>query len=110
MEQKNNQKDRNPLGMIRHGENGPYILPPQLCSIFRKDFLSRANRIVTTYAVITAYAGQGEKSITATNLDEKTPIKIKLDHRVFRTNYKKDIFECRLSANKYDFFNGLREF
>lgn len=73
-------------------EGGPFVLPPMPCSQRRREYFQRANRILATYATVTAYSGQGQKAIeagvAAGKITDTTPIKIVLGDHSFQTNYK----------------------
>lgn len=73
-------------------EGGPFVLPPMLCSQRRSEYFQRANRIIATYATVTAYSGQGQKAIeagvAAGKISDSTRIRIALGNHAFQTNYK----------------------
>lgn len=73
-------------------EGGPFVLAPMPCSQRRREYFQRANRIIATYATVTAYSGQGQKAIeagaAAGKIGDSTPIRIVLGDHTFQTNYK----------------------
>lgn len=84
--------DKNPLGMKALTEAGPFVLPPMPCSQRRREYFQRANRILATYATLTAYSGQGQKAIAAGaaagQINDATRMRIVLGEHTFQTNYK----------------------
>lgn len=73
-------------------EGGPFVLSPMPCSQRRREYFQRANRIIATYATVTAYSGQGHKAIeagaAAGKVLDSTPIRIVLGDHAFQTSYK----------------------
>ncbi len=84
--------DKNPLRMKPLTEGGPFVLPPMLCSQRRREYFQRANRILATYATVTAYSGQGQKAIeagaAAGKFADATPMRMVLGDHTFQTNYR----------------------
>jgi hypothetical protein len=84
--------DKNPLEMKPLAEGGPFVLASMPCSQRRREYFQRANRIIATYATVTAYSAQGQKAIeagaAAGKVGDSTPIRIVLGDHAFQTNYK----------------------
>jgi hypothetical protein len=78
--------------MRRLDPGGPFVLPPQLCTARRRGWLERGNRILATYVSLIAYASEGHKSMTfaakAKGINLDTPMRIKIDGRVFQSTYR----------------------
>jgi hypothetical protein len=85
------EKDANPLGMRGISPAG-FILPPQICSERRREYFLRANRILGTYATITAYCGTGEanvkRSIEQNKINDETEIRIRMGPYIFQSKYR----------------------
>lgn len=84
--------DDNPLEMHQIGPDGPYILPNQVCSERRKEYFLRANRILSSYATITAYSGLGEKAVNAATekneMTDETDIRITMGDYIFQSKLR----------------------
>ncbi len=92
MNEPDNTKDTNPLGMREIGPAGPYVLPSQTCSERRKEYFLRANRVLGTYATITAYSGIGENNVKTSaeknKINDETDIRIKMGSYTFYSKYR----------------------
>lgn len=73
-------------------EGGPFVLAPMRCSQRRREYFQRANRIIATYATVTAYSAQGQTAIqagaAAGKVVDSTPIRVDLGDHAFQTSYK----------------------
>lgn len=83
---------KNPLGMRSIAEGGPFVLLAMPCSQRRKEYFQRANRILATYATVTAYSSQGQKAIDAAmaagQIVDSTPIRITFGDHIFQTTHR----------------------
>jgi hypothetical protein len=74
------------------GPAGPYVLPSQVCSERRKEYFLRANRVLGTYATITAYSGVGENNVKTSaernEISDETDIRIKMGPYTFQSKYR----------------------
>jgi hypothetical protein len=82
----------NPLGMYQLEPDGIWVLPAMKCSVHRKDFFQRANRIISTYSALLAYAEVGKNAMGQAVKENKiyahTPIRLRMGSKTFQTNYK----------------------
>jgi hypothetical protein len=84
--------EKNPLNMYQSEPGGPFTLPRCLCSLRRREYFQRANRLLATYATLTMYAGQGEKAMNAAaashQFPPETPIRITLGSHIYQASYR----------------------
>lgn len=84
--------DSNPLGMRPLTEGGPFVLAPMPCSQRREEYFQRANRIIATYATVTAYSGHGQKAVEAAaaagTIGDSTPMRLVFGVHTFQTSYR----------------------
>ena len=94
----------NPLHMRQAEPAGPFFLPPQECTIRRRDWLQRTNRILTTYADLLALASEGYRSYTRAvkeaRIQPKTRVRIRIDGKSFHSSYKLLLAAFPLSAGQ----------
>ena len=84
--------DNNPLGMRPLTQGGPFVLAPMACSKRREEYFQRANRIIATYATVTAYSDHGQKVVEAAaaagTIGDSTPMRLVFGDHTFQTSYK----------------------
>lgn len=72
--------ESDPLNMYQLNEQGPYVLPPTLCSARRAEYFRRSNAIVGFYTVIVITSKQGSDVITQAEqqgkFEEDTPFRL----------------------------------
>lgn len=82
-----------PLGMKLLGPEGIYILPPQRCSLRRREFFLRANRILGSYTTLAIYSDfgrqWGEFQAKKGVFGDKTPMRFTINERTMQTSYRK---------------------
>lgn len=73
-------------------KGGPFVLAPMPCSQRRREYFQRANRILATYATITAYSGHGQKAVDAATaagrIGDTSLVRIVLGDYTFQTKHK----------------------
>jgi len=61
------------------------------CSLRRREYFQRANRILATYATLSAYSAEGQSAIqaaaTAGQISDATLIRVPVGEHTFQTTY-----------------------
>jgi hypothetical protein len=87
-----NHAKGNPLGMQPLEHKDMYVLPSQLCSQKRSDFISRGNRILGSYTAIVACGNLGNEFVESQartgKFNELTPMRLTINERTLQTTYR----------------------